>query len=116
MSLFHAMDQAVEEAVNSGLKKAFAPGGAGEDALWRAFASAIVSDRALTAVGFLWALALVFHRHGQTKASSMAYARSTLRQFLADERIKFGDPAFAWDRGAAEIVAREYEIDHWEAA
>lgn len=33
---------------------------------------------------------------------------------LADEKVAFGDPAFAWDSNGARELAEAYEMDHWE--
>lgn len=41
-------------------------------------------------------------------------ARQCLRDFLRDERIKYGDPRYAWDYAAAGVVARCYQIEFWD--
>lgn len=43
-------------------------------------------------------------------------SRGVLVEFLRDEKVKFGDPAYAWDAAAGATLVEEYEIDHWEAA
>ena len=47
---------------------------------------------------------------------SFEAARNTLNEHLRDEKIKFGDTRYAWDRGGAIDLIHAYEIDHWEAA
>ena len=41
-------------------------------------------------------------------------AASTLRSFLSDENVKFGDPNYDWSRSGAVDLIHEYEIHHWE--
>lgn len=43
-------------------------------------------------------------------------ARETLRDFLADEGVKFGDPAYDWSHDGAVAMIHESEIHHWESA
>ena len=41
-------------------------------------------------------------------------AMRVYRDFLNDEKTKFGDPAFDWSKGGAVDLIHSYEIDHWE--
>lgn len=41
-------------------------------------------------------------------------ACGTLRDFLHEEGVKFGDPAHDWTRDGAVDLIHEYEIHHWE--
>lgn len=113
------INRVVAEVVPVAVERAFAPGGVLADvmdtAIWRAMDKAIPADSPLNLRDFTWALALIFHATGQTRAASAEFARSTLRSFLKDERVKFGDARYAWDRSAALTMATEYELDHWEA-
>ena len=43
-------------------------------------------------------------------------AVAALCNFLADEKIGFGDPRFDWSRYGADTLIHEYEIRHWERA
>lgn len=43
-------------------------------------------------------------------------AVETLRQFLTDSGIKFGDPAYDWTRAGAIDLIHEYELHYWEPA
>lgn len=43
-------------------------------------------------------------------------SRGVLVEFLRDEGVKFGNPAYAWDAAAGATLVEEYEIAHWEAA
>lgn len=46
---------------------------------------------------------------------SFEAARDTLNLFLKDDKIKFGDERYAWDKGGAIDLIHAYEIDHWES-
>jgi hypothetical protein len=43
-------------------------------------------------------------------------ARNAYRDFLHDEDIQFGAPAFDWSEDGARDLIQSYEIDHWETA
>lgn len=36
-------------------------------------------------------------------------------QFLEDEQLDYGNPAYVWDADAARTLAQEYVLDHAEA-
>lgn len=42
-------------------------------------------------------------------------AGRTLRYFLNDEGIKFGDPQYDWSRSAAVDLIHENEMHYWES-
>lgn len=50
---------------------------------------------------------------GLSAAQALPIAAEAYRAFEADNRVSFGDPAFAWDRDAAREVAHAYETAHW---
>lgn len=50
---------------------------------------------------------------GFSAAHALPLAGEAYRAFEADNRVSFGDPAFAWDDDAARLVAHEYETAHW---
>lgn len=87
-----------------------------EERMYVVFDEELRPDARLTELGWLWALKLTFHKHGCTRPEAHALAMSTAAQYLADEKIAFGDPDYSWTRSAAEDVAEEYEFRHWEAA
>lgn len=37
------------------------------------------------------------------------------KDFLHDEKIEFGDPAYAWDKDGEIDLIHAMEIDHWES-
>jgi hypothetical protein len=70
----------------------------------------------LNLVQFVWQMAFEFIRAGDLKADDASkMAIDTLKEFLRAEKIRFGDPGYAWDQSAAVILARECAIDYWEA-
>jgi len=72
---------------------------------------------ALTRTQFIVAMAVEIGRAGALAAGEPLHlASAAYRQFEADTGVRFGDPDHAWDEAAARTIAREYEIDHWEAA
>lgn len=54
----------------------------------------------------------------KTLTGKRAYgiALNTYRDFLNEEKIEFGDPAYDWSEDAARDLIQAYEIDHWESA
>lgn len=42
-------------------------------------------------------------------------SRECLRQFLADEKVEFGDNRYAWTADSGREIVEDYEIDHWES-
>lgn len=58
-----------------------------------------------------------FKRVDPTMSNRGTYelAVSTLREYLADEKISFGDPEYSWDRAGAIAIAQQWQTDHWEA-
>jgi hypothetical protein len=46
-------------------------------------------------------------------AVSIKTAMRTYRDFLADNKIEFGDPRFSWKTADAREVIEEYEIRYW---
>jgi hypothetical protein len=72
----------------------------------------------LPPVAFVWQVAFEFLRTDKSMAPTDArdLAVETVRAFLRDEKIKFGNRAYAWDRDAAITLAHEMEIEHWEQA
>ena len=67
-----------------------------------------------TIARFLIAIARHLSRTDPTLTDPLPMAREVFRDFLADERIAFGDPGYDWTYDGAVIVAREYATDHWE--
>ena len=43
-------------------------------------------------------------------------AMGVWREFVRDEKVKFGDPRYDWTSAGARDLAQAYEIDHWERA
>lgn len=74
--------------------------------------------RELTRTQFIVAIAIeiaVCSKFLLPAGEPLRLARRAYHAFEDANDIAFGDPAFAWDQDAARTVAREYEIDHWEA-
>lgn len=114
-----------QSAVDSGVNKALAdfctPGGGlhqiVEETVWATMDREMLPRTSpLTALGFVWALRLCFRKRGCSYIEASGLANDTLREFLADEKITYGDPAYAWTRHGAEEVAEEYQFRHWEPA
>lgn len=57
---------------------------------------------------------LRFVKHGMKPREAWELARSTIAQFLADEKIAFGAPGYDWSAEAGADLMVEMEIDHWE--
>lgn len=83
--------------------------------VWETLEREFSHKKKLTKLGFVWALRLCFRRHGSTYDEAITLANSTLREFLTDNGIKFGNPEYAWTRDGAEDVALEYQLRFWEA-
>lgn len=115
-----AVDKGVRQGVESAVEDFAKPGGRLEEIidqqLWLFLDAEISRSAPLTRLGFVWAMRLYFHKRGCSRAEASDLANSTLAEFLADEKIKFGHPDYAWTREGAEAVADEYQIQHWEAA
>lgn len=81
----------------------------------RAFARIPVKDGyQLTRVGFAWEIANEFIRNGMAVWEARDAGYDALRQFLNDEKIKFGQPDYDWGIEGAVALAQE-EMQHWEA-
>lgn len=52
-------------------------------------------------------------RCGLPRDQGMTEAARVVSDFLKDEKIKFGNPAYAWDGRAAVTLAQECEIQYW---
>jgi hypothetical protein len=116
-----AIDRGVKEGVETAIKSYLVPGGpfdaVVERVVWEQMEATLPRDKRLTVTGFVWALRIVFRkRGGLSYAEASRYANDTLKQYLADEKVKYGDRDYAWTRDAAEEIAEEYEFRHWEAA
>ena len=70
----------------------------------------------LSRQGFVWGIALHFHRLGMEWTEAVRLGDGTLAEYLAEEAMDYGDPRYAWDLDGAFDIAREMETDHWEAA
>lgn len=53
--------------------------------------------------------------HGITPRKAWHISRKCLNEFLTDEGISVGDPAYGWGPAEGRKVVQAYEIDHWEA-
>lgn len=113
-------DRAVQRGVTKALGDFCAPAGPlheiVERTVWKQMDESLSRTARLTPLGFTWALRLCFRKHGCSFAQASDLANSTLRQYLTDEKIKFGATDYSWTRGAAEEIADEYELQHWEGA
>ncbi|GJD72604.1 hypothetical protein [Methylobacterium goesingense] len=69
----------------------------------------------MTRTQFIVAMAVEIGVAGNLPARrAVPLASAAYRAFEEGCEVEFGDPGFAWDEDAARIVAREYEINHWE--
>jgi hypothetical protein len=68
------------------------------------------------AVRFVLAMASKFLSvdRSMTAEHARSLAVETYHAYLADEKIKFGDPRYDWSPAAAREVADEYECRYWE--
>lgn len=41
-------------------------------------------------------------------------ARGVVTEFLKDEKVAIGDPAYDWSPAGGATLVEEYEIDHWD--
>jgi hypothetical protein len=115
-----ALDKAVKQGVDAVLSDYFKPGGGFDgvvaDVVWRELDKMLTPHAKLTPLGFVWALRLCFVKHGSSRTEASDLANDTLSEYLADEKIGFGSPNYAWTREAAECVAQEYQLRFWEQA
>jgi hypothetical protein len=95
------LEQAIDNGIREGVKKAFI--------------NIIHSDPRFQ---FVKQIQMEFHRVDPSfnPLRSWDMAINVVRQHLEDEKIKFGDPAYSWDKSGAIELAHEYEIQHWESA
>ncbi len=118
-------DRAVKSGVDQAIAKASAPGGLIQTRVGEIM-DEVMRERAvkdqrvkgnLTATSFVWQAAFHLLRTDPHMKVTVARDRAAeaIREFLRDEKIKFGNKQYAWDQEAAETIAREYETDHWEA-
>lgn len=70
-----------------------------------------VPQRPLSKTQFIVQMIVAYARlyPGTTTVCAMAQAAETFREFMAYEKIEYGDPRYAWDTHAAETLIREYE-------
>lgn len=129
MSWFRrAINKGADQAVSETLTEAFKPGGWGDlklreivnvrmDEIIRKMAyNNEHAEGQLNPTPFVWQCAFEFMRTDRSMKfqAAKALAISTVRQYLRDEKIKFGDTNYDWSWEGAKIIAREYETDHWE--
>jgi hypothetical protein len=72
--------------------------------------------RPLTEVGFAYRIGAEFYDRGVPPLKAAEMGKRVLAESMADEKISFGDPRYAWDANGAVDLAHAYEIDHWDAA
>jgi hypothetical protein len=72
-------------------------------------------DHPLNERQFTYAMIQCFLKVGVPLENAKTMARDTLAEMLKEDRIQFGDPAYTWDRRAAQTVCQEYQFDYWEA-
>lgn len=120
-----SINRGIATGISEGLSKASAPGGAIDRAVISAIAESMekrarenlsLGNQPLTATGFTWEIAFEFIRIGEMKwEAAFQLAKDTLTEFLRDEGIHYGHGDYAWTQSGAQDIAREMEIDHWEA-
>lgn len=115
-----AIDRGVEQGVNEAMREFTAPGGRFEQVVGEIFDKVMglkLPDTApLNQVQFTFAIAQALGKAGMRPAERCRQRAVTLlAEVLADEKIKFGDDTWTWDRHSARILAREYEIEHWDS-
>lgn len=71
-------------------------------------------DAPLTPYQFVVRVQRRLYQMGATKDYATAEGPRVLRDFLSDEKVAFGDPAYAWNGSGAVEIADAYETDHWE--
>lgn len=85
-------------------------------AIVRAIRSA--PDSGLNRLGFVSKMAVhLMDRCDRPKISfscAKAGASNALRDFLAGEKIAFGEPGYDWSGAGARLLAQELVIEHWE--
>lgn len=121
-SLGPAIGRGIAEGLAQGLEEAAQPGGAFDKAIDKAMRE--VADERRELAGnlrpspFVWQMAFEFMRtdRSMTFAEAQDLAVDTLKDFLRDEKIKFGNPGYGWDQSCAITLARECQTDYWERA
>lgn len=106
---FMVPPRSLREAVESGVDKAienFRP------QLAKMIADQIAADPVFR---FVKHIQIRLHEACPTMPGEESWERAAgvLRQFLKDERAKFGDPRFSWERDGARELAEQYEIECW---
>lgn len=113
-------DKAVKRGIDKAIEEVAAPSGIIEATIYDVLRDiALRNERFLgqrSPAQFVWDMAFHMMRTDRTMRAPEAQARAlaALGDFLRDEKIRFGDPAYAWDQHAAETLARELETAHWE--
>lgn len=119
------MDRAIGRGIAAGigdaLEEAGKPGGSFDQMIWSALRQQAEEARPvvgnLRPAAFVWQVAFEFLRTDPQMQVLEArdLAVDTVKAFLKDEKVKYGHADYAWDQSAAITLAREYEIEHWEA-
>lgn len=112
-SLKRAIDRGVEHGVRQAMDQFTAPGGKLDEM--------ILAELKKPENRWFWfvkAMQAKMMTVDPAMDGKLAYdvAVSTLRDFLRDEKIKFGDPDYDWSDAGARDLIQAMEIDHWESA
>lgn len=116
-----ALDRAIERGVLSAVAKAFAPGGMLDDLLADELRKMALRNKPLvgrlTPTQFMWQFAFELIRVGNiAPMAAKKIAQDAMDEFMADEKIKYGNRRYAWDQAAAITLAHTMEIEHWEGS
>ena len=121
-SLGPAIGRGIAEGIAQGFEEGARPGGAFDKALDKVMREIADERRVLTGplrpTPFVWEMAFEFMRtdRAMTAVAARDLAMDTLKDFLRDEAIKFGDASYGWDQSCAVTLSRECAIEYWEAA
>lgn len=115
------IEEAVVEVATKTIRKEFGPGGILERAFCEAMRETALKNKRVSGdlkdTAFVWQMAFYLMRKDQQLNALRARdeALAALREFLRDERIRYGDARYGWDQSAAEALAEETITDHWES-
>lgn len=107
------LDKPIQEGVRRGvdkaMKEAFGPKGSATKIIRDTLGMDLPNDAPMNRAQFVFAMAQRFAREGIQPADEVRrYAIATLAAFLADNKIKFGDTGYRWDRTCAVLGRKRH--------
>lgn len=108
-----AVQQGVEQGVREAIDEATAPGGAIDRVIHE-----VLREPQYRWFWFVKAMQARMMEVDPKMDGKVAFhtAARAYRDFLREERIRFGDPAYDWTAAGARDLIQAVEIDYWETA